>query len=175
MYEMPSSFLTFLISFFFPYLLRKYHELFHFPNSDNKWPAKYYVDGGMSTLISFSDGLEPSIFRWKMEKTRLMREGMNGVVFFCHQNWHFYFLNPTMKVFFLICALTWCVNNFICRQGKGIQRRNENTKNRLNTLKLLSSTSYFLKTWLFIDTQFITNNKDKFSLERCWNFSHLCI
>ena len=33
-----------------------------------------------------------------------------------------------MQVLFPICTLTWRVNNYVSRQGKGINRRNESTK-----------------------------------------------
>ena len=32
------------------------------------------------------------------------------------------------KVFFPICALTWHLDIFVSRQGKGINRRNESTE-----------------------------------------------
>ena len=37
-----------------------------------------------------------------------------------------------MKVLFPICNLTWRVNIYVSRQGKGIDRRNEGTKNTTN-------------------------------------------
>ena len=45
--------------------------------------------GGMSTLIPISEGLDPSIFRRKMEKMHFMREEMDGKVFFSWQSRHF--------------------------------------------------------------------------------------
>ena len=32
-----------------------------------------------------------------------------------------------IKLPFPICTLIWCVNNFVSRQGKGVNRRNEST------------------------------------------------
>ena len=44
---------------------------------------KQYVSAGISTLMSISDGLGPSIFCRKMEKARPMREEMDEkVVYF---------------------------------------------------------------------------------------------
>ena len=42
--------------------------------------GKQNVGAGMNTLISTSDGLGPSIFCRKMEKTRPIREEMDGKV-----------------------------------------------------------------------------------------------
>ena len=44
---------------------------------------------GISTLMSFSDEIGPSIFRRKIEKTRPMREKMDGEVFINRHSWHF--------------------------------------------------------------------------------------
>ena len=43
--------------------------------------VRWDVGTGISALISFSDGLGPSICHWKMEKTRPMKEEMDGKVF----------------------------------------------------------------------------------------------
>ena len=40
--------------------------------------CKQNVGAGVDILLSFSDGLGPSIFCRKMEKTRPMREEMHG-------------------------------------------------------------------------------------------------
>ena len=37
--------------------------------------------GGITTLMSFSDGLDPYFFRRKMERTRSMKEEMDEDVF----------------------------------------------------------------------------------------------
>ena len=39
----------------------------------------------------------------------------------------FSFLVKVIKVPFPICTLTWGVNNYVSRQGRGIHRRNQNT------------------------------------------------
>ena len=49
-------------------------------------------------------------------------------LFISRQKWHSEFEVLVMQVFFPICTSTWCVNNYICRQGKGIDRRNESTR-----------------------------------------------
>ena len=87
-----------------------------------------YVGAGINTLISISDGLGTSIFCRKTERTRPMREAMDGkVVYF-----------PPESAFRL-----WCFNNIstfpylyldlACKQlwfrlRSGINRRNESTK-----------------------------------------------
>ena len=77
------------------------------------------VGVGMNTLMSISDGLGSSIFCRKMEKTRLMREEMDGKVVFSPPESA---LLPLMLYFstvlFPICTLTWRVNNFVSRQEK---------------------------------------------------------
>ena len=48
-----------------------------------------------------------------------------------------------IKVFFPICTLTWRVNNYIYRQRKGINSRNESTKLRTFVLMILPSLFLF--------------------------------
>ena len=86
----------------------------------------YGIGARISTLMSIPDGLGPYFFRRKMEKTRPMREEMDGKVFISHQSRHF-FWNIMIEVPFPICTLTWRVNNHVYRQIKGINRRNEST------------------------------------------------
>ena len=80
-----------------------------------------------TTLKSIFDGLDPYFFCRKMEKTRSMKEEMDGEVFISSQSWHFPFIDNMNKVFFPICTLIWRVNNYVSRQGKGLNRRNEST------------------------------------------------
>ena len=89
----------------------------------------YCVGAGTTTLISISNELHPYFFRQKMEKTRSMKEEMDGEVFISHQSWHFSFLDNMIKVLFPIRTLNWRVNNYVSCQGKGINRRNESTIN----------------------------------------------
>ena len=44
-------------------------------------------------------------------------------LFMSRQSRHFDFDVVIYKVFFPICTLTWRVNNYVFRQGKGISRR----------------------------------------------------
>ena len=46
----------------------------------------------MRTLMSISDGLGPYNFRPRLEKTRRMREEMDGKVYISHQSRHFLFI-----------------------------------------------------------------------------------
>ena len=58
-------------------------------------------------------------FRRKMEKTRSVREEMDGEVFISRQSRHaFPLINNMIKVLFTICTLIWRVNNYVSRQGK---------------------------------------------------------
>ena len=77
--------------------------------------------------MSISDGLHRYIFRRKIEKTRSMQGEMDGDVYISRQSWHFSFINNMIKVLFFICTLNWRVNNYVSRQGEGINRRNEST------------------------------------------------
>ena len=76
--------------------------------------------------MSISDGLGPYLFRRKMEKTRPMRE-MDGKVFISRQSRYSLFIVNMAKVFFPIFTLTWRINIYVSRQGKGTKRRNEKT------------------------------------------------
>ena len=79
--------------------------------------------------MSISDGLDTYFFRRMMEKTRSMKEEMDGEVFISRQSRNFSFIDNMIKVIFAICTLNWRVNNYVSRQGKGINRRNESTLN----------------------------------------------
>ena len=82
----------------------------------------------LNVLMSISVGLGPSIFCRQMEKTRLMREEMDGNVFIYHQSWHSHFDFLVICILFPICTLTWRLNNYVSREGKDINRRNESTE-----------------------------------------------
>ena len=90
--------------------------------------CKQYVGGGINTLMPISDSVGPSIFCRKMEKARPMREQIIGnVVFFSRQSRNFDFDVVVCKTLLLIFTLTWCINNYVFRQGKGLNRKNEST------------------------------------------------
>ena len=50
-----------------------------------------HASAGINTLISISDGLGPSIFCWKMEKARLLKEEVDRKVVYFHQSRQFDF------------------------------------------------------------------------------------
>ena len=52
-------------------------------------------------------------------------------LFFSRQSRHSDFDVLIMMVLFPICNLTWRVNNYVSRQGVGINRRNESTKTQV--------------------------------------------
>ena len=72
-----------------------------------------------------SDLLEWYFFHGKMEKTRTIKEELDGEVFIYRQSRHFSFIDVMIRVLFPICVLKWRVNTYISRQGKGINRKNE--------------------------------------------------
>ena len=49
------------------------------------------VGAGITTLMSFSDGSDRTLFCRKMEKTRSVREEMDGRVFISRQSRHLFF------------------------------------------------------------------------------------
>ena len=87
----------------------------------------YCVGAGIINLMSISDGLCPYLFRRKTERTRFMKEEMDGRVFISRQSRHSSFVFIMIKVLFPICTLNWRLINHVSRQGKGINRRNEST------------------------------------------------
>ena len=65
-----------------------------------------------------------------MEKARSVEEEMEGKLFISRQSRHISFVIIMIKVLFPTLYLFWHVNNYASRQGKGINRRNESTKER---------------------------------------------
>ena len=65
----------------------------------------YCVGAGISTLISISDWSDPYIFRRKMEKTRSVKEEMEGKLFISRQSRHVSFVFVMIKVLFPILCL----------------------------------------------------------------------
>ena len=55
----------------------------------------------------------------------------------------FAFILKTFKVFFPVCTLTWLVNSYISRQGRGTDRRNETTF-IINIVDFVESISHFV-------------------------------
>ena len=74
-----------------------------------------------------------------MEKTRSVKEEMEGNVFISRQSRHIFFVINMIKYFSLLCTFTWRVNNYVSRQGKGINRRNESTKGAILNITLIIS------------------------------------
>ena len=60
----------------------------------------YCLGAGISTLISISDWSDPYIFRQKMEKTRSVKEDMEGKLFISRQSRHISFVIIMIKVLF---------------------------------------------------------------------------
>ena len=60
----------------------------------------YCVGAGIITLIFISDWSDPYIFRRKMEKTRSVKEEMEGKLFISRQSRHIFFVMIMIKVLF---------------------------------------------------------------------------
>ena len=87
----------------------------------------YCVGARITTLMYISDGLDPYFFFRNIENMRSMKEKMDGEVFISRQSWHFPFVDKMIRVLFPICTLLSSVNNYVSRQGKGINRTSEST------------------------------------------------
>ena len=128
----------FTITFRFPNMLLYFYKSFPFPNQGIVQPlqlwnkhyfvCKQYVGAGINTLMSNFDGLGPSIFCRKMERTRPMREVVDVKVVYLPPESAFRFSCINNVSFFPYLKLTWRVNKYVSRQGEGINRRNESTK-----------------------------------------------
>ena len=91
----------------------------------------FYVGVGISTLMSFSDGLGSHfLFASKHGKNETYegRIRWRGV-YFPPESASFAFIVIMNKILFPICTLTWRVNNYVFRQGKSINRRSDSTIN----------------------------------------------
>ena len=105
-------------------------EIFEFPVMEvYQSDCKAIVGARRSTEMSIPGELGPSIFRRNMEGMRLMGEEMDGKLFISRQKSTF---QPLMlfrpRVTFSILILTWRANNYVSRQRRGKNRRNESTK-----------------------------------------------
>ena len=97
-----------VIMIFHDYISIFYLILVHFPilSSYGKsygsfvYVIIYCVGAGIITLISISDWSDPYIFRRKMEKTRSVKEEMEGNVFISRQSRHIFFVIIMIKVLF---------------------------------------------------------------------------
>ena len=106
--------------FFFAFFTRSIMYSFpiyrrHFSN------CKQNVGAGIDSSMPISDGIGRSIFCRKMEKARTMREDMEGKVVYFPPDSAFF----TLKLLFVKYVSLFVP--LISRQGKGINRRNENT------------------------------------------------
>ena len=97
-----------VIKIFFDYLRVLYlilvHFLLLFYYGNSFWSFVYVficcVGAGISTLMSISDGIDPYRFRRTIEKTRSMKEEMDGKVFISGQSRHISFVIFLIKVLF---------------------------------------------------------------------------
>ena len=68
--------------------------------------------------MSIFDDLDPYFLRRKIEKTRSMKEKMDGEVFISRQSPYFSSIDNKIKVIFPICTLICRVNKYVSRHGK---------------------------------------------------------
>ena len=86
----------------------------------------YCVGAGIATFVSISDGSDLYFFCRKIEKTRSVKEEVDGKCLFPARVGISPLINNMIKVLFPTCTLIWRVNNcFLPR--KGIGRRNRST------------------------------------------------
>ena len=78
----------------------------------------YFVGTGITTLMSISDGSDPYLFCRKMEKTRSVKEEVDGKCLFSARVGISPLINNLIEVLFPICTLIWRVNKYVSRQGK---------------------------------------------------------
>ena len=103
----------------------------------------YCVGTGISTFISISDWSDPYIFRRKMEKTRSVKDEMEGKTFIPRQNWNISFVIIIIKVPFPTLYLYLECKQLCFRSGKGLNRRNESTKKQILIITLIISWLYW--------------------------------
>ena len=80
-----------------------------------------------------------------METARFMEEKMDGEMFISHLSRKFSFIDKKIRVILTTCTLSWLVNNYVSRQGKGIYKRNEST---------IVSTIWHHQLFVFVETDF---------------------
>ena len=78
----------------------------------------YCVGAGTTTLMSISDGLDPYLLRRKLEKTRPVKEEIDGKCLFTARVGIFSCIKYMIKVLYPICTMIWRVNNYVSCQGK---------------------------------------------------------
>ena len=58
-----------------------------------------------------------------------MKGEMDGKMFASRKSWHLSVVDSMNNLLFTIRTLTWRVNDYVSRQGKGINRRNGSINN----------------------------------------------
>ena len=74
-----------------------------------------------------------------MEKTRSVMQAMDGKMFFPARVVIFLLYFLLLEYFSLLCTFTWRVSDFVSRQGKGINKRNESTEKEILYITLIIS------------------------------------
>ena len=78
----------------------------------------YCVGAGITTLTCISNGSDRYFFRRMREKTRSVKEKMDGRVFISRKTRFFSSVKDMIEVLFRICIVIWRVNSYVSRQGK---------------------------------------------------------
>ena len=134
-----NSIIKHVIMIFFDYFSVFYLILVHFsilPSYGKSfWSLVYviiyWVGVGISTLISISDWSDPYFFHRKMEKTRFVKEEMEGKLF--------------NKVLFPTLYLYLACKHFYFPPRKRYNWRNESTKAEIHNITLIISWLYWLR------------------------------
>ena len=110
------------------YFRRVYSLLFSYygiPFQQSICTSTYCAGAGKITLMSIPHELGLYIFRWKMEKTRPMREEMDGKVFISRHIRYVCFAKNMVKALFSFCTSIWRVDIYVSGQERGKNRRTE--------------------------------------------------
>ena len=114
-----------IINLVFPYFKLFFQLFYSFSSLDgNTFDLLFMflffcVGAEITSLMSISDGSDPYLFCRKMEKTRSLKEEMDGKVFIFRQSRHpFPLMINMIKILFPICTLIWRANSYVSRQGK---------------------------------------------------------
>ena len=129
----------------------RFKEKFHcFQLKNVHYSASKQDDSpGINALLSVSDGVAPSIFFLERWKRRILWENnWMEEVKISSQSWHFCRGTQLKKLLLPVSTLSWCVNIFVSRQGKGEEGRNESKENYKEYCWCYKQFWYFLKTWL---------------------------
>ena len=109
----------------------------------------YCVGEGISTLISISDCSNPYIFCQKMEKTRSVKEEMEGKLFISRQSRHISFVVIMIKVLFTTLYLYLASKQLNCPPRKRYKQEKCKYEGDVFNITLIVSWLYWLRLVIF--------------------------